>query len=428
MSEEIETGTALVVVENLNPVTVFAVEGGSQSVIDSIRSQVANLKLDISTEKGRKEIKSVVRKLGSTKARLDEAGKELKADIQKQVDLVDGERKKIRDDLEKLQEEIRKPLTEYEEIEERRISVRELRIEQLFNLRTPLIPDADVQTIQAHLDQITEFEVFDWQEFSMRAKATADESRLILEGMKARRIKHDADQAELAELRRKQEEQAQKDRDAQIAKDAAEAATKAAAEKAAEDARIAKEAADKLIADAEAAKETERVAKEQAETSRVNGHKSALDQLSSLGKIPENASAQVIKDRCISIAGLYEGREWQEFQDQAKDIMDAMNGELELLYAAAEKREADAKTAADKAAADAATKAEQDRIAAAKKADDDAEAARQADKEHRGKINRLALDAIKEIISAFKETGNDPSQAIVEAIVRGKIPNVTIKY
>lgn len=385
MSEEVETGTAPVVVGELNAVTVFAVEGGSQTVIDSIRKQVSALKLDISTEAGRKQIKSVVRTLGTKKRELDDAGKDLKADIQKQVDLVDGERKKIRDDIESLQEEIKKPLVEFEEREERRIELREMRIEQLIKVRTPLIPDADVETIQAHLDQLAELEVFDWQEFSMRAKATTDESRAVLEGMKTRRIKYDADQAELAELRRQQEEQAQKDRDAQIAKDAAEAATKAAEDKAIEDARIAKAAADKVIADAAAATEAARVAKEKADQDA------------------KDAIARAEKAEADKIAA----------DAKAKDDAEA------------------AKIAADKAAkdaADAATKAEQDRVAAAKKIEDDAAAARQADKEHRGKINRLALDAIKEILSAFKETGNDPSQAIVEAIVRGKIPNVTIKY
>lgn len=331
MSEE--TGTELVVLKPVNPVAVFGTQGGSQTIIDSIREQVSKLDLDISTEKGRKEIASVAYKIARTKTALDDEGKKLKADMQKTVDLVDAERKNIRDALDELKEEVRKPLTDWENAEKMRVRIREERIEQLVNLATPLIPDPDVETIDAHLAQLKETEVFDWQEFSMRAEHTANQTREKLERMKADRIKRDEEKVELERLRKEKEEREQKEREEKIAAEAAAKAKADAEAKAAADAKAAQEKADREKREAEEKAERERKAKEDAEARA------------------------------------------------AKAEADAK--------AAAEKAERDKKEAADRAAQE-----ERDRQAAEEKRKADEEAQRTADKEHRGKINREVLKAI----------------------------------
>lgn len=348
-----EQSSELVVIGQINAVTVFGQEGGSQSIIDSIRNHVKSLSLDISTEKGRKEIASVAYKIARTKTALDDEGKKLKADMQKTVDLVDAERKNIRDALDELKEEVRKPLTEYEEREKIRVRIREERIEQISNLAIPFIPDPDVETIDAHLYQLKEAEVFDWQEFSMRAEHTANQTREKLERMKSDRIKRDEEKAELERLRKEKEEREQKEREEKIAAEAAAKAKADAEAKAEADAKAAQEKADREKREVEEKADRERKAKEDAE-------------------------------------------------------------------ARAEKAEADAKVAAERAAQE-----ERDRQAAEEKRKSDEEAQRSADKEHRGKINRKIVDALRELSIGLSE---DQMKDIVISIAKGQIPHTKIIY
>lgn len=375
------TGTEIVVAQMSTPITVFAVEGGSQSVIDSIRAQVAALDLDISTEAGRKQIKSVHRKLGSTAARMDEAKKALKEDIQKQVNLINAEGKKIDDAIRELQREIKAPLDEFENREKERIQLREDRIAELAALAIfGAVDEPTVAELEDRISKIDGLHTFEWQEFVMRADATASSVRSTLTTMRDNRKKRDEEAAELERLRKEKEERERKEREEKIAAEAAEKAKKEAEEKAAEDARIAKEKADKEKADADAKAEAERVAKEKAEQDA------------------KDATARAEKAEADRIAAE------KKAADDAK--------------AAKEKADADAKAAADKAAQD-----ERDRIAAEQKKKDDEEKARQADKEHRGKINR-------EVVTALVKTGitEEQAKAVVTAIVKAEIPHTKINY
>ena len=375
MSEE--TNSELIVVEPITALTVFGKEGGSETVIDSIRKQVEGLELDISTEKGRDQIKSVAYKIARTKTALDEQGKILKSEMQKQVDLIDGERKKIRDALDEMKEQVRKPLTDFENAEKLRVSVREERIAIIANLATPLVPDPAAETIQAHLDQLKETEVFDWQEFAMRAQATAEKTRTKLEAMLADRIKRDEEAAELERLRKEKEERERKEREEQIAREAAEAARKEAEEKAAAEAKAAQDKADREKREAEEREAAERKAKED------------------------------------------EIRAAEEAEAKRK--------------AEAEKAEADRKAAAGRAerekkeAADRAAREERERIEAEKRKSDAEAAAREADKKHKAKINNEVLTALMKAIegSAGVEA---TAKAVVVAIASGKVPHTKINY
>jgi len=260
-----ETENSLIVIEPITALTVFGKEGGSESVIDSIRKQVAGLDLDISTEKGRDQVKSVAYKIARTKTALDEQGKLLKSDLQKQVYLIDNERKKIRDACDELKEQVREPLTAFENIEKERVRVREDRIRDIVNFATPPVPDAPAVTIQAHLDHLKELEVFDWQEFSARAAANAEYTRTVLEGLLSQRKKQDEEKAELERLRAEQAERERKEREEQIAREAAEQARKQAEERAATEAKAAQEKAAAALRAEEQRREAERAAKERAE-------------------------------------------------------------------------------------------------------------------------------------------------------------------
>jgi hypothetical protein len=379
MSED--TGTELVALQPINAVTVFGTEGGSDSVLDAIRKQVEGLVLDISTEKGRKEIASVAYKIARTKTALDDQGKTLKAEMQKTVDLVDGERKKIRDGLDALKEEVRKPLTDWENAEKLRVEGREARILAMKVLTDlPFNEELTVEMIDERLKDLSDLEKFEWQEFIMRAEATAKETREKLEAMKAKRIKDDADKAELERLRKEQEERERKEREDRIAAEAAEKAKREAEEKAAAEAKAAQEKADREKREADERAENERKAKEKAEQ--------------------DAKDAQARADKAEA------DRKAAEEKAEADRI------------AAKKKADEDAKAAADKAAQE-----ERDRQAAEQKRIADEEAKRQADKEHRGKVNREVLEALVK-----KGITEDHAKTIITAIVKGEIPHTKINY
>jgi len=371
MSEEL--GNDLIVIEPITALTVFGKEGGSESVIDSIRKQVAGLELDISTEKGRDQIKSVAYKIARTKTALDDQGKSLKSEMQKMVDLVDSERKKIRDACDALKEEVRKPLTDFENAEKERVRVREERISEMVLKASPLMPDATAEIIQAHLDQLKELEVFDWQEFSMRSAATAEQTRTVLEGLLSRRKKHDEDMAELDRLRAEQEELCRKQREEQIAHEAAEQARKQAEERAATEAKAAKEKAAAELRAEEQRREDERVAKERAEREVEEA----------------NARAEAV---------------------EAERKADAERAEKEKVEAI-----------------ERAAREERERIEAERKKEAAATAAREADKKHKAKVNNEVLTAIMKAIEGTSGV-EATAKAIVVAIASGKVPHTKINY
>ena len=101
---ETEPQTALIEVERIDAPAIFG-EGQTGQVLDYIRSQVGDLVADMSTAKGRAEIKSVAYKITRSKTLLDDAGKAYAADLKKRVAAIDGNRRTIRDELDKLRDQ-----------------------------------------------------------------------------------------------------------------------------------------------------------------------------------------------------------------------------------------------------------------------------------------------------------------------------------
>ena len=103
-------------------------DGGMFEIIAQIREEVSGLVPDLSTAKGRKAIASMAAKVARSKTRLDALGKDLTADIAAQKALIDIDRRKMRDALDELRDEVRRPLTEWEDAEKLRVSVIQQRI------------------------------------------------------------------------------------------------------------------------------------------------------------------------------------------------------------------------------------------------------------------------------------------------------------
>lgn len=95
-----------------------------EGLIKDIREKASSVVGDLNTVKGRRAYISMASNVRSTKTAIDEAGKKLVAEMKKRPALVDASRKKVRDSLDELAVEIRKPVTDWE-VEQERIKAEE---------------------------------------------------------------------------------------------------------------------------------------------------------------------------------------------------------------------------------------------------------------------------------------------------------------
>lgn len=111
----------LVVVPKESALQVFTQPDGLAPYLAAIRAEVATLVPDTSSKKGRDAIASMAYKVAKVKAALDDYGKNLAAEYKDVPKKIDANRKAMRDDLDSLKDETRKPLTDWEEAEQTRI-------------------------------------------------------------------------------------------------------------------------------------------------------------------------------------------------------------------------------------------------------------------------------------------------------------------
>lgn len=93
---------------------VFA-EGGAEKLLEPLRKKLKEFVPDVTTKKGRDEIKSFAAKYSKSKTLVDKLGKGLKDEYKVLIDPIDKERKIFRDACDEMRDEARKPLTDYEE-------------------------------------------------------------------------------------------------------------------------------------------------------------------------------------------------------------------------------------------------------------------------------------------------------------------------
>ena len=230
---------------------VFTTPQGLEPYLQQIRAHLDTFEADVSTKKGRDAIASTAYKVAKGKTALDNLGKALVDEMKREPAMVDAERKRMRDLMDQWKEEIRKPLTDWEEAEEARQARHKAGIEW-FQLRAKEYHDLDLQELRSSLAEVGS-KVVDpaWEEFEAeahRAKAKAVEA---LTAAVAAREKHEAEQAELAKLRAEAAAREQKDREERIAREAAERAQREAEAKA----QAERDAAIKREAEAAAAAE-----------------------------------------------------------------------------------------------------------------------------------------------------------------------------
>lgn len=191
-------------------------DGGSTTILDRIEAEARAIIPDTTTPVGRKAIASNAAKVARSKTYLDGLGKSLTADLKKRTSAVDAERRRIRTRLDALKEEVRYPLTKYENEQKERVRMFEERIRSI-EVAVP----RNRAALEKRLAEIDGIEIDDmWEEFRERgsqARALAiahcklalfeieSEERLI----EARRIAEEDARIEAEKIAEKQRVEAQ---------------------------------------------------------------------------------------------------------------------------------------------------------------------------------------------------------------------------
>jgi hypothetical protein len=255
-----EKETALVLIEPVNALQVFTEAEKIDPILSAIRKVVKEFTPDVTTAKGRAEIASIAHKVARSKTYMDSIGKSLVDQYKEIPKKIDANRKRIRDELDALKDEVRQPLTEWENAEAARVQgIRD----RIANITLHTEPGATANDMACAIRRIEQIAIDDsFGEFIAEAATAKDKALSILKSAHDAAVKYEAEQAELALLREEAAKREQAEREAKIAAEAAQRA-KAEAERIAEAARV--EAEHKAKAEQQAAERRELEAKLAAE-------------------------------------------------------------------------------------------------------------------------------------------------------------------
>lgn len=377
-----------------NALSLFQPNGLDQ-ILDKIRHEVALHIPDISTERGRKAIASLARKVASSKVRLDDLGKELVSEAKSQISTIDSERKRMRDELDQLRDDTRRPLTEWEDAEKSRVQAHEEIIAELTNL----IPSETLDAINQQVQRVESFSSRDWQEFKARY-GRASEMAMSRLNDRATALRVQAEErAELARLQKLEAERQQFEREERIKAEAAAEAKAAAEARALEEATRVERAAKA---------EKERIQREKAEAD-VRAAKAEAARLDAVEAAESARVAEETRQRKEAARVEYDRIEAEGARKAAEER------HVEEMAAAARKAEADKQVAIE---------TERRRVAEVKRIEEEATAKREANKKHRAVINRAAMTALVASANITEEV----AMLVVTAIAYGKVPNVSISY
>lgn len=273
---------------------VYAKPSGLDPWLEKIRAEVTGHVPDLKTKKGRDAIASLAHKVAKAKVALDDIGKELVAELKDVPKKIDAERKRMRDQLDALKDEVRAPLTQWEQAEEARQQRHQQGIEW-FRLRADEHRDLDAAELRATLEQVNARAVDDsWEEYEAEAHRVKARAVSALTQALAAREKYDTEQAELARLRAAEAEREQKEREERIAREATERAQREAEALA----QAEREASARREAEALAAAETARLSAELADQRRVAAEQQAeLDRQAAAAREREAAAQAAAAER-----------------------------------------------------------------------------------------------------------------------------------
>lgn len=335
------TDTQLIPLETVTAADLFAGKTDKQLTIlvTGIEQEARKLAegLDVEKKKDRDELASIAYKVARSKTTIDNAGKDFVADLKMQAKLIDERRKATREQLDALRDEIRAPVNRWEENESARIQGYIDAVQEIREMGMMRYEEHELEELEIKRALVEDVDPSNYEEFEERCAEVRLAALATLDSSIQLRKRYDAEQAELAELRREKEE------------------------------RVAREAQER--AEREQAERDEQIRREAAEAEQ------------------RKAEEQIRQEREARECAERQAREAVERAERAKQEAEE-----------SQRREAEER------------KAEEER--------------RMRNKQHKGKVNREAAEAIESIANVSTVT----AKKIVEAIIKGKVPNVTINY
>ena len=255
----------LVVIEKKNAMAVFTNNDQLDPLIELIEKEARSLVPDVTTKKGRDAIASMAHKVARSKTYIDNAGKDLVAELKALPKQIDESRRVVRERLDALKDEVRRPLTEWEE-EQARIAAEKAAEEE--RLRIEAEQKAVLEALRKQVEVDREMallmnDAFDREQ--AEKKAEAERQRIAREEEIKRQAEERAKREAAEKAQREIEAAAAREREAILAKERAERERIEAQQRAEREQR---EAAERAEREKQAAVEAER-RKAQEEADRI---------------------------------------------------------------------------------------------------------------------------------------------------------------
>ncbi|HBV3940624.1 TPA: hypothetical protein MDV99_005418 [Klebsiella pneumoniae] len=232
----------LVVIEKKNAMAVFTNNDQLDPLIEAIEKEARSLVPDVTTKKGRDAIASMAHKVARSKTYIDNAGKDLVAELKALPKQIDESRRVVRERLDALKDEVRRPLTEWEAEQERikaeeamnALHVEALAMNEEFDRQLAARIESD------HEMALLMNDAFDREQAEKKAEA---ERQRIAREEEIKRLAEEKAKREAAEqAQREIDAAAAREREAILAKERAEREQREAAERAEREKQAAIEA------------------------------------------------------------------------------------------------------------------------------------------------------------------------------------------
>ncbi|MDG9770920.1 hypothetical protein [Klebsiella michiganensis] len=255
----------LVVIEKKNAMAVFTNNDQLDPLIEAIEKEARSLVPDVTTKKGRDAIASMAHKVARSKTYIDNAGKDLVAELKALPKQIDESRRVVRERLDALKDEVRRPLTEWE-AEQARIAAEKASEEERMRIEAEQKAALEALRKQVEVDHemaLLMNDAFDREQAAK--KAEAERQRIAREEEIKRQAEEKAKREAAEKAQREIDAAAAREREAILAKERAERERIEAQQRAEREQR---EAAERAEREKQVAVEAER-RKAQEEADRI---------------------------------------------------------------------------------------------------------------------------------------------------------------
>ncbi len=352
-----------------------------EAQLAEFKAKYVDVVYDLTDPKQEKQARSDAHKIGTVCGNLDRAHAAVKAPLLEQVRILDGERKRIKDDLQDVQANIRNQVKAHEAKIQ---AIEDALIARVEAIRAMAVFEGEPTSdqIMARILQLKKVVIdHTFAHYESKAAAARQEAGAALSGLYDKVAQAESDAAELERLRQEAAARELKDREERIAAEAA-AKAKEEAEKAMERERLARE-------------ESDRIARETTERARKQAEEAA--------RLATERAEQAERDRVAA-----EERAEQERKAAAER---------------ADREKAKAVAAAELAASLQIELAKQKVIDEMERERRELEA-READQKHREEVDDMACAVLIDLCNLSPSA----AKAIIAAIANGLVPNVKVQY